>query len=180
MSNRRVWGLFGETEEQARRREADEVEHRRKRDAAGNARRRALDVEEERRREWQRIQDEGHAQQRYPDGTNSRWSPSGKAPADQDSPEARAARQEELRRLSQVEKDRQQDHRAFREGVRQQTLAARSAKESAVAAGHVEGYVAAHGRLAALESFLHEIDSAEEVRKRLGAAPGILHGASLS
>jgi hypothetical protein len=175
VSNRRVWGLFSETEEQARRREADEVHHRRNRDAAGNARQRANDAEAERKRNWEAIKAEGRAQQQYPDGMNSRWSPSGTAPADQDTPEERAARQHALGQLHQTEGERQREWQARRTAAGQKANAARAAMDSALEHLDDEAYAAAHARFGGLAAFCDAVDSVERTRRELASRPNIPH-----
>lgn len=173
----RIFGRGAETELERERRERHEAEHRRNRDAAGNARQRALDAEAERKREWQRIQSEGHAQQQVPDSRHSRWSPSGR-PAD-DSPDARTVRAEAVRRAGEVEQERRQQYQSLRTAIVQGATEARAAKAPALATGDIDGYVAAHGRLQALESMLAALDAGESDRRRLGSAPVVPHAAPL-
>ena len=166
MSNRRVWGLFGETEEQARRREAHEAEHRRNRDAAGNARRDALEVEAERKRDWDRIQAENAA----------KWAAT-RPKAHDDSPEAVAARTAAAKTAGELEKERQRRHRALRDRAMQEAVGARSAMEAALNAGDLEAYAVAHARLLAFDEAIKQLDTAERNRRTLAATP-ILHGAA--
>jgi hypothetical protein len=162
----RLFGREAETDIQRERREKAEAEHRVNRDAAVNARRAADDIEVERKKEWQRVQEQGQAQMRR------------HLPAKMDqSPEAVAARTAAAKQAGESEAERRRSHRAVRDQAVQQAVGARASRQSALDSGDIEAFVHAHGRLLALDEFVHQLDAAERTRQTMAAMP-TMHGAA--
>jgi hypothetical protein len=171
----KLFGHAAESDIDRDRREQAEAAQRANRDQIYDAGRRAREIEADRRREWDRIQSEGHARVEAQRAQLR--------PGLDDSPDARAARTEASQLAGELEMERRRRHRALRERVGQEAVAARNAKVAAAEAGDVDGYVEAFNRLGALERLIRDLDEAERVRQQAGATQvvhGIVHGAGRS